>query len=446
MTTADSPTHEPLAPITVRSVFALALPVTLAYLTTPLLGLVDTAVVGRLGDAALIGGLAVGAVIIDVVFATFNFQRSSTTGLIAQALGAGDRVEIRAVLLRALLVALVAGLGLAVLGWPILQLALWAMAPGDAVAAAASSYFLIRMFAAPFTLASYAILGWAIGLGRSGLALGLQIWLNGVNIVLSVILGLWLGYGLAGVAAATVIAEIAAVIVGIIVYRRSYRGEPTVPRQRILQRAAFARLVSLNGDIMLRSFLLLAAFAMFTAKGAQLGAVTLAANAILMHLFMIAGYFLDGMATAAEQLVGTAIGARSRQRFVRGIGVSLGVNVILALALCVLFLAAGGGLVALLTTLAEVRETANHYLVWAALTPLAGVVAFHMDGVYIGATWGRAMSVMMVTSFVLYVIALYGLQHLGNHGLWAALIVFLLARGVTLGGLLPFKTRQAFAA
>lgn len=428
-----------------RTVFGLAAPMTLAYISTPLLGLVDTAVAGRLGDPALIGGLAVGAVIIDLVFATFNFQRAGTTGLTAQATGAGDETERQAILWRALILA--AGLGVAVIvaGPFLLWAGLWMMAPGKEVADATRDYFLIRLFAAPFSLASYAILGWLVGIGRAGLGLAVQTLLNGVNIVLSILLGLVWGWGLTGIAAATVIAEIVTVAAALPLCLRLMDRNRAPSTDRIRDMAAIRRLVSLNGDIMLRSFVLLFAFAFFTAQGSRYGKITLAANAILMHFFLIGGYFLDGLATAAEQIVGRAIGAKWRDGFVRGLRLTTIWNVALATAVSLFFLLLGRHLIDLTTTLPEVREQAYAMLWLAALTPLTGVIAFQMDGVFIGATWSRDMSVMMLISFAVYVAAWWLLTPLlGVVGLWLALHVFLLTRGLTLSARVPYRLRTTF--
>jgi MATE family multidrug resistance protein len=441
------PQKKPVRPFTVThaGVFGIAAPMTLAYLTTPLLGLVDTAVAGRLGDPALIGGLAIGAVIVDLVFTTFNFQRSGTTGLAAQAAGTGDEREKQAILLRALLLAAVIGAGALLAGPLVLTLALWLMAPPPEIAAATSQYFLIRMVGAPFALANYAILGWLVGLGRPNLALALQILINGVNIILSVLLGLTMAWGITGIAIATVIAEIAAVAAALplcfLMMDRAVRPS----RQALLDAAALRRLMSLNGDIMLRSFVLLFAFAFFTAQGTRFGEITLAANAVLMHFFLVGGFFLDGLATAAEQLVGRAIGANYREGFVRSLKLTTLWNVLMAAGLSLVFLLAGGFIVDLVTTLEPVRMEARQYLWLAALTPLTGVIAFQMDGVYIGATWSRDMSRMMLLSFAVYIAAWAVLTpSLGNTGLWLALHVFLLCRGVTLSALVPSRMRRSF--
>ena len=431
--------------ISLRMVVTLAVPMPLAYLTTPILGVVDTAVVGRLGDAALIGGLAVGAVLVDLFFTTFNFQRSGTTGLTAQAVGAEDEKETQAILFRALLLAIVAGLGMIALSIPLLKVGLWFMAPGEDVAEATSTYFLIRMLSSPFALANYAILGWLIGLGRTGLGLAIQTLLNGTNIVLSIALGLWLDYGIAGVAWATVIAESLACLAGLILCRTLMDRSVSPSRVRIADPAAWKRLVNLNADIMVRSFSLLFAFAFFTGQGARLGEVTLAANAILMHFFIVGGYFLDGLATAAEQIVGRALGANYRAGFVRGVRLTLIANLAMAVLLALIYLTAGEWIVAALTTVEPVRAEAGRYLLFAALTPLTGVLAFQMDGVYIGATWSREMRRMMLVSIAVYLASWWLLiGPYANTGLWLSLHAFLICRGVTLSLMLRPKLRAAF--
>lgn len=420
---------------------------TLAFVTTPLLGLVDTAVVGRLGSAAALGGLAVGAIIFDVVFTSLNFLRAGTTGLVAQALGRGDAPERTAVLLRALLLAVALGLLVLVLAQPLLALGLALIAPTTAVAEAVAAYFTVRILAAPLTLANYVLLGWALGLARSGLGLALQVVLNGTNIALSLYLGLHLGWGIAGVAWATVIAEGVGVAAGLVAAAAILRGTPMPSLARTFEGAAFVRLFALNRDIMIRSFCLLGAFFAFTAVGSRFGEVTLAANAVLMNFFLIAGFFLDGLATAAEQLAGRAVGARWRAGFRRAVDLTMVWGVALGGAATLAFLLAGPWLIDLLTTNEAVREAARSFLPYAAATGIVGTVAFQMDGVYIGATWSREMRNWMLVSVAAYALALVVAVGVGsNHLLWIALLVFLGARGVTLWRRLPANTAQTFPA
>lgn len=431
--------------VTNRSVLAIAVPMTLAYLTTPLLGIVDTAVVGQFGDAALLGGLAAGALIFDVVFTTFNFLRSGTTGLVAQAFGRGDALEEQAVFWRAVLIAVVAGVVLAALAPLVSTAGQWFIGAEPRVSAAMDVYIRIRMLAAPFSLINYAILGYVLGRGEGGLGLMLQLILNGINIALCFLLGLELGWGVAGVAWATVTGEFVAMLLGLAIVGRRFWAAPRLPRHRVLDLPAFLRMMSLNRDIMIRSFSLLAAFALFTRQGAQFGTLTLAANAVLMNLFLVAGYFLDGFATAAEQLAGRAIGARAATAFDQAVRLTLLWGLGLAGAATLFFLLEGTDLIALITTATDVRAIADIYLPWAAFTALSGVLAFEMDGVFIGATWSRDMRNMMLLSFLSFSAALLILAPaFGNHGLWAALHVFLLVRGFSLLAILRLRVRTAF--
>lgn len=431
--------------VTNRSVLAIAVPMTLAYLTTPLLGIVDTAVVGQFGDAALLGGLAAGALVFDVVFTTFNFLRSGTTGLVAQAFGRGDPLEEQAVLWRAVLIAVVAGVVFAALA-PLVALAgQWFMGAEPRVSEAMGTYIRIRLLAAPFSLINYAILGYVLGRGEGGLGLMLQAVLNGINILLCFLLGLELGWGVAGVAWATVTGEFLAMLLGLAIVLNRFRKLERPSRRRILDLPAYRHMLSLNRDIMIRSFSLLAAFALFTRQGAQFGTVTLAANAVLMNFFLVAGYFLDGFATAAEQLTGRAIGAQAATPFRQAVRLTLIWGFGLAGIATLVLLTAGANLVALVTTSADVRHAADTYLPWAAFTALSGVLAFQMDGVFIGATWSRDMRNMMLLSFLAFSAALITLAPaFGNSGLWAALHVFLLVRGLSLLAVLRLRVRTAF--
>jgi putative MATE family efflux protein len=431
--------------VTNRSVLAIAVPMTLAFMTTPLLGLVDTAVVGQFGDAALLGGLAAGALVFDVVFTTFNFLRSGTTGLVAQAFGRGDALEEQAVFWRAVLVAIVAGVALAACA-PLFALAGERfMDAGDRVSQTMDHYIRIRMLAAPFSLINYTILGYVLGRGEGKLGLAFQIVLNGMNILLCILLGLELGWGVSGVAWATVAGEFTAMLFGLTIILRRFRAAQTLPRARIFDMGAYLRMMSLNRDIMIRSFSLLAAFALFTRQGAQFDTVTLAANAVLMNLFLVASYFLDGFATAAEQLAGRAIGARAADPFRQAVKLTLFWGFGLAGAAAVVMLAYGPSLIAVITTGQNVRATADVYLAWAAFTPLSGVLAFQMDGVFIGATWSRDMRNMMLLSFLTFTAALFTLTPIfANHGLWAALHIFLLMRGFSLYWILQRRVRTAF--
>ena len=431
---ASTRTGERPFAVTSASVMAIAIPMTLAHATTPLLGIVDTSVVGRLGAAAPLAGLAVGAVVFDLVFGTLNFIRAGTTGFVAQAFGRGDGAEEEATFWRGAGLGLGIGIAVALLGLPLGLLGAWAMGLGGEAANAATLYVAIRALGAPFSLANYAILGTVLGRGEAGLGLALQILLNGTNIVLSIALGLGLGWGIAGVAIATITGEAIATTVGLLILvRRFRRGDDRPSWTRVIDRAAVSRLLVVNGDIMIRSFCLIGAFALFARLGASQGEVTLAANAILMNLFLLSAYLLDGLATAAEQLAGRAVGARHRPAFDRSVRLSVLWGFALTLLIFVAYAAFAPVLIDLMTTVETVRETAYRFALWAALTAPAGVLAFQMDGVFIGATWSSDMRNMMLVSLAVFVVAAFALMPpFGNHGLWAALNVFLLARGLLL--------------
>ncbi|MBZ7920344.1 MATE family efflux transporter [Ensifer adhaerens] len=447
MTASPVSPSEPAGPfhVTHRLILAIALPMTLGFLTTPLLGLVNTAVVGRMGQATLLAGLAVGAILFDLIFTTFNFLRAATTGLVAQAYGRGDRREQQAVFWRSLIIALICGTVSLLVSPLLLSGGLWLMGPEPEVAAVTRTYFLCRIISAPAALANYAILGFVLGRGEGTIGLVLQTLINGINIVLSILLGLVLGWGVTGVALATVIGEIVGALAGFAIVYGRFDLKDAPSWASICDRERLKPLFGLNRDIMIRSFVLLAAFTLMTRIGTAFGPVTLAANAVLMTIFLVAGYYLDGLANAAEQLIGRSIGARYRPAFDRALRLtgawSLGLALVTTIALVLL----GDRLVNLLTTASDVRAAAYEYLPWAAVTATTGALAFLMDGVFIGATWSREMRNMMVAAFVGYAAALAVLVPVfGNHGLWAGLNLFLLMRGLFLLSRIPAKARQTF--
>ncbi|QDG78821.1 MATE family efflux transporter [Labrenzia sp. PHM005] len=433
--------------VTHKGVLAIAVPMTLGYLSTPLLGVIDMAVIGRLGDAALIGGIALGGIIFDLVFTTFNFLRSGTTGLTAQALGARDETEIRATLLRAFVIAALGGLLLIAFHSPIRDAGLWFLGGSAEVQDATKRYFDIRIYSAPFLLANFAILGWFIGLGRAGIGLLLQVFLNGLNIALSIWFVMGLGWSVEGVALATLLSEFATTGLGVIVIlTQSQSG--TWPAARIVfDKRLLLRMMALNRDIMIRSFALLYAFAFFMARSADQGDVVLASNAVLQKFIMVSSYFLDGLATAAEQLAGRAVGARLRPAFDRALKLTALWSFAMAAILAIVFALLGQHMIDFLTTNADVRDYAKSYLIWVVVIPLIGVLAYQMDGVYIGATWSGTMRNMMLVSLAAYIAAYYALfPVLGNHGLWLAISLFLGLRGLTLLAACPKRAARTFSS
>jgi multidrug resistance protein, MATE family len=428
-----------------RSVLAIAVPMTLGFVTTPLLGLTDTAVVGRSGDAAQLAGLAIAAALFDLLFASLNFLRASTTALVAQAQGRGETTELFAVFWRSIVLSVGFGLLILIASPAIVGFGPAMMGADGSVQAAAATYIGIRILAAPVTLSNFTLLGFVLGRGLGSVGLALQILLNGVNIAMSILLGITFGFGIAGVAWGTVIGEVVAMLAGFAFIFWRY-GPAAVPQvSMVTDRAKLMALFRLNRDILIRTFSLITAFTVMTRIGAGFGAVTLAANAVLMNFFMIASFYLDGMATAAEQIAGETIGARQRSAFERAVKLTGLWSFGLALASLAFFLIFGNAIIGFITTAGDVRSVAETYLIYAALTALTGALAFHMDGVFIGATWSSEMRNMMLVALAGYLATVAVLVPLfSNHGLWIALNVFLGLRGLLLLARLKPKTDQTF--
>jgi MATE family multidrug resistance protein len=443
----DSPAAAPAAPLTHRRILKIALPIVLSNATVPILGAVDTGVVGQLGEAAPIGAVGLGAIVLSTVYWVFGFLRMGTVGLVGQAEGAGDRAEVSALLTRALLIACAGGLALILLQ-PLIRAGAFALAPASAeVEALARTYLSIRIWTAPAAIAVYALTGWLVAMERTRGVFVIQLVMNGVNIVLDLLFVLGLGWGVAGVAVATLIAEVTGAAVGLWLCRDAFARPAWRDWVRVFDRARLIRMAAVNGDILVRSLLLMGIFASFVFLGARFGDVTLAANQVLMQFLNITAYALDGFAFAAEALVARAAGVGDAGRLRRAAGMTslwgAGSGVVLAAG----FALGGGALIDLMTTSAEVREIARTYLPWMVAAPLLGMAAWMLDGIFIGATRSRDMRNMMVLSTAVYLAAvLVLLPAFQNHGLWAALMVSFVARGVTLGLRYPALERAAARA
>ena len=435
--------HGPSFPVTHARVFGIAAPTMVANLTTPLLGIVGTAVIGRLGEAHLLGAVAISALVFDLIFWVFGFLRMGTVALTAQALGAGDAREQRAVFIRALMVAAAIGAALIVLQHPLADMIFTAMGGSDAVTAAAKTYFFVRIWSAPFALGSYVVLGWLVGLARTGIALALQIAINLVNMAATAFLVLAADLGVMGAALGAVIAETLGFAAGLAAIY--WLGAFTGPAGVLFDRTKLRRLFAINRDIMIRTMALIAAFFFFTAQGARAGDTLLAANAVLHNFTLIGSFFLDGFATAAEQLCGRSTGAHDRAAFARAVRLVLAWGFAFGLATTAVFLLGGGPLIDVMTTSPEVRAAARQFLLFAAFAPTAGVLAYAYDGIYIGATWARDMRNLMLAALAIYFAAWWILQPLGNGGLWLALLTFLLARGALQAARYPALVRATFA-
>ncbi|MCC8394916.1 MATE family efflux transporter [Paraburkholderia sp. MMS20-SJTR3] len=431
-----------------RRVLALAFPIVLANLTQPILGAVDTAVAGHLDGAAYLGGVALGGLFFNFVFWGFGFLRMGTTGLVAQAHGAGRDDELRYTVLRALLLA--AGIGAFVLlvQQPLIGYALRLIGGSDAVQRHALVYCHARIWAAPLALGNYVVLGWLLGTQRVRLALLSQVFINSVNIVAVLLYVYAFDWGVAGIGAATATADALGFVLGLaLLWHGRPRGLPALERAALFDGAALKRLVVLNRDIFVRTLCLLGSFGWFAHLGARQGDATLAANALLLNFQTFMAYGLDGFAHAAEALVGAAIGARDRHGFVQAVKVTALWSALGAIGFSFAYWGAGAWIIERLTDQAAVRAAAQTYLPWAALSPVISVWGFLLDGVFIGATRTRELMVSMVISLAVFVAAsstLLAVQ--GNHGLWIALLIFMAARGVTLGRYLPGVARGIGAA
>ncbi len=420
-------------PLTHRAITKIALPVMIANISTPLIGVVDTAVVGQIPDPAYIGAVAVGSLIFSFAFWAFGFLRMGTTGLTAQAFGARENDEVSASLGRALLIALAAGTALIALQWPIREIAFGLLAGSEQVEFLARGYFDIRIWAAPATLANYALLGWLIGLGRTDIGLVLQLVLNLTNIALDALFVLGFGWDVRGVAFGTVLAEWSAAGIGLMIAIRHLRRFGGLwSLERLLAVDRLRRTMSVNGDIMIRSLALIFVFVWFMAQGARQGDVILAANAVLMHLISISAFFLDGLAFAAEALIGRAGGAAHRAGLVAAARMTTLWAGAVALFLSLVIGVLGAEFIDLLTVDASARSAARTYLPWAIGMPLLGVWAFQLDGIFIGATRTVEMRNAMLISLFIFLIAWWLSLPLGNHGLWVALYINYLARIGTL--------------
>ena len=417
-----------------KRVLGVAIPIVLANATIPILGAVDTAVVGQLGLAVPIGAVGIGAIIITAIYWLFGFLRMGTTGLTAQAIGSGDKSETSALLVRGIIIGVVAGLILIVTQVPVFLGALQLSPASIEVEDLAQKYLQIRVYSAPAAIALFGITGWLIAKEKTRAVLLLQLVLNGINIVLDLVFVLKLGWGVEGVAIATLIAEWSGLIFGLWLVREGFNNSYWKNWAQIFDRIRLVQMAKVNGDIMIRSILLEIGFVSFLFLGSSFNDVTLAANQILIQFLSITVHALDGFAFAAEALVGQALGSKNRALFRRAVVMTsqwgLGTVILMSLA----FFVFGNSIINIMTTAQDVRTVSYEYLTWMVVAPLAGVAAWMLDGIFIGATRTADMRNMMFISFCIYLIALaFLLPIYGNHGLWASLIIFSIARGATLG-------------
>ncbi|WEK47364.1 MAG: MATE family efflux transporter [Candidatus Andeanibacterium colombiense] len=432
----------PPPPLTRRAVFAQSWPIMVGQASIPLVGLVDTVVIGRTGNVAALAGVALGAVVINLVLWSFGFLRMGMTGLTAQAEGAGNRREVEALLLRGLIAGFGIGALILLLHYPLALLAFSLLAGGAEVTGEAHLYVGACFLGAPAALAVFAITGWLFGLGRSRAALVLQLVMNLANIGLSTWLVCGLHLGAHGVGLAAAGAQWAALAAGLAIVTRVAGADLLALARRagiatLFERAALARLFAVNRDLMIRTIALLLLLTWFANAGARLGTVALAANQVLMQFVNIAAFILDAFAFTAEARVGNAIGAGSRAQFLRAVRLtgeySLGCGALMAVG----FWLAGDALIAAITSDPELRQRAALYLPFAALVPLAGMPSWLLDGIFIGATRGHALRNAAVAATVIYVALDLALRPWGAAGLWTAFLLSYILRALTLSAGLP---------
>lgn len=418
-------TEPPIPPaaapaLTRRAVFAQAWPIMLGQATIPLVGIVDAAVIGRTGDTIALAAVALGATIVNFLFWTFGFLRMSMTGLTAQAHGAANARETRMLLQRGLLLGFAIGTTIFALQWLLIPAALGLFAGGGTLDEAAGDYLAMCFIGGPASLAVFAINGWLLGLGRTREALLIQLVMNLVNIALDLLFVSRFDMGAAGVGLGTAVAQWVALAIGLAIAVPIAGSELFRTDSELFDRGALRRLFAINVDIMIRTVALLLLFAWFANAGARLGPEALAANHVLMQFVSVAAFVLDGFAFTAEARVGQAVGARSRERFQRAVRLTSEFCLAAGAALALVYWLAGEAAIAFVTTDPEVRALAARYLPFAALVPLIGMPSWMLDGVFIGATGGKALRNAALISTSLYLVTDLSLRPYDNLGVWIA--------------------------
>lgn len=432
-------------PLTHRRVLHIALPIVLSNATVPILGVVDTGVVGQLGQAAPIGAVGIGAIILTAFYWIFGFLRMGTAGLTAQATGASDTAEVAALLSRSLLIGFGAGAVMVLCQLPLFWLAFKVSPASPEVEGLARQYMAIRVWSAPATIGLYGIIGWLIAQERTAGVFAIQVVMNGLNIVLDVIFVLHFDFGVAGVGWATFIAEWGGLLLGLWLCRDAFSGTAWRDKTRVFDRVRLIRMGVVNSDILIRSVLLQAIFVSFLFWGADFGDVQLAANQILLQFLNVTAYALDGFAAAAESLVGQALGAKNVKRLRRGAVLTSGWGVVICGTLALGFALFGAAIIDIMTTSPDVQTAARSYLPYMVAAPIVGVAAWMFDGIFIGATRSADMRNMMIVSAIAYFAAVIPLMAVfGNHGLWMGLLFSFVVRGVTLGWKYPALEAAAY--
>ncbi|MBD1382182.1 MATE family efflux transporter [Metabacillus arenae] len=429
-----------------KAYLGLAIPLTISTITTPLLGAVDTAVVGQLPDPSYIGAVAIGTIIFNTMYWLFGFLRVSTSGYAAQAQGANNEVQGIIALTRPSLIAAFVGVCLIILQWPILHGFLPLLSQDADVQTYASDYFGIRIWGAPFALLNYVILGWLMGMSMIKISLLLQVFMNCINITLDLLFVNVFSLGVSGVAAATLIAEAAAFIIGVIIVLKVSAFKLKFPSLKvIIDPVSFRKMMSVNRDLFIRTLCLLIVFNLFTGMGASFGTEILAANAILIQIHYIMAYFFDGFSNASSILTGKAIGSNDEKLYHKTLKLSIQWAVFSSIILSGSFHFFGDYFLLFFTKIPIVIELANTYGQWIVLFPLTASLGIVLYGVFTGATEAVPIRNSMVLALIVFVIAQFTLvPAIGNHGLWLAFIIFSFGRSIFLVMFVPSLTRKLF--
>ena len=417
-----------------KRVWWLAVPIILSNVTVPLVGAVDTAVTGHMDSPEPIAAVALGASVFSLVFWTFGFLKMGTSGSIAQAFGTGDEISIQLTTIRSLAVAAILGVAIILLRNPILDLALHLVGVERRIEQLTREYFSIRVWSAPATLANYVLVGVLIGLQKMRAVFAFQLILNCTNVALDLLFVPVLGYGIAGVATASLISEYIALAFMIYLMREQLMPAFTsLDFKTLRQPAALMRLLKLNGDIFIRTLLLVSCFFYFNASSGKFSSTVFAANVILMQLLHICAYALDGFAHAAETLAGQAWGSKSRKQFHGVIRASTELAMVTSLAMSTLLYIAGSAILRLFTNQIEVLDAANSLLPWLYLLPFLSVWCYQLDGIFIGTTHSREMrNAMIISATLFFALTAVLIPVFGNTGLWCAFSIFMVVRAVTL--------------
>ncbi|MBI9068105.1 MAG: MATE family efflux transporter [Salinivirgaceae bacterium] len=416
-----------------RKILNLAIPNIISNITVPLLGMVDLAIVGHLDSKVYLGAIALGSMIFNIIYWAFGFLRMGTSGLTAQSLGARDLKEVYAILIRSSLVALGAALLLILLQYPIAKLSFYFIKGSLEVEHFASSYFYIRIWAAPATIGLYALTGWLIGMQNTKTPMVIALVINVLNIAFSLLFVKKFHMNSNGVALGTVIAQYAGLFIAIILITKNYKKIfKHKDKQSIFNFLQIKKFFLVNRDIFIRTISLLAVFTFFTTKSASTNTVILDANSILLQFLFIFSFLTDGFAYAAEALTGKLYGAKNYK------GLKLFYSLIfkwgfgLAFLFSFIYLIGSNSLIKLLTNIPAVIDTCMEYKFWVLLIPIMSVASFIWDGIFIGLTASKQMrNSMLISVFIVFFPAWYLLNSsLGNHALWLAFLLFLLSRGV----------------